>query len=141
MLLIKEGNAEAVVRDLVLSSHFRKLKSSLGTNKAASKLGKLDSSENKLNKLVLSSRQFSPKVALKSSALSFSQNQLKIAFNAIENLKNGDRLKADEVSMLIANGKFSRANIDANNATGLPLTFQQYQIVCTSLGYELLCRL
>jgi hypothetical protein len=25
MLLIKEGNAEAVVRDLVLSSHFRKL--------------------------------------------------------------------------------------------------------------------
>jgi hypothetical protein len=28
MLLIKEGNAEAVVRDLVLSSHFRKLKSS-----------------------------------------------------------------------------------------------------------------
>jgi hypothetical protein len=29
-------------------------------------------SENKLNKLVLSSRQFSPKVALKSSALSFS---------------------------------------------------------------------
>jgi hypothetical protein len=31
-----------------------------------------NSSENKLNKLVLSSRQFSPKVALKSSALSFS---------------------------------------------------------------------
>jgi hypothetical protein len=44
MLLIKEGNAEAVVRDLVLSSHFRKLKSSLGTNKAASKLGKLEQS-------------------------------------------------------------------------------------------------
>jgi hypothetical protein len=39
-----EGNAEAVVRDLVLSSHFRKLKSSLGTNKAASKLGKLEQS-------------------------------------------------------------------------------------------------
>jgi hypothetical protein len=40
------------------------------------------------------------------------ENQKKIAFNAIENLKNGDRLKAEEVSMLIANGKFSRANID-----------------------------
>jgi hypothetical protein len=26
------------------------------------------------------------------------ENQKKIAFNAIENLKNGDRLKADEVS-------------------------------------------
>jgi uncharacterized coiled-coil DUF342 family protein len=37
------------------------------------------------------------------------KNQKKIAFNAIENLKNGDRLKADEISMLIANGKFSRA--------------------------------
>jgi hypothetical protein len=33
-----------IVRDLVLSSHFRKLKSSLGTNKAASKLGKLEQS-------------------------------------------------------------------------------------------------
>jgi hypothetical protein len=42
--LLKEGNAEAVVRDLVLSSHFRKLKSSLGTNKAASNLGKLEQS-------------------------------------------------------------------------------------------------
>jgi hypothetical protein len=37
------------------------------------------------------------------------KNQKKIAFNAIEKLKNGDRLTADEVSMLIANGKFSRA--------------------------------
>jgi hypothetical protein len=44
MLLIKEGNSEAVIRDLVLSSHFSKLKSSLGTNKAAAKLGKLEQS-------------------------------------------------------------------------------------------------
>jgi hypothetical protein len=46
-------------------------------------------------------------------------------FHAIENLKNGDRLKADEISMLIANGKFSRANIDANNALNGNMTAKE----------------
>jgi hypothetical protein len=38
--------------------------------------------------------------------------QKKEAFNALENLKNGDRPTNAQISMLIANGKFSRANID-----------------------------
>jgi hypothetical protein len=54
------------------------------------------------------------------------------AFNAIENLKNGDRLKADEVSMLIANGKFSRANIDANNALNGNMTTKEGDILAAS---------
>jgi hypothetical protein len=53
------------------------------------------------------------------------KNQKKIAFNAIEKLKNGDRLTADEISMLIANGKFSRANIDANNALNGNMTAKE----------------
>lgn len=54
-----------------------------------------------------------------------SKGQKKIAYNALENLKNGDKLKSDEVSLLIANGKFSRANIDANNALNGNMTEQE----------------
>ena len=43
-LLIKEGNAQAVIKDLVFAAHFDKLSSSLGTNKAAAELGKLEQS-------------------------------------------------------------------------------------------------
>jgi hypothetical protein len=42
-LLIKEGNAQAVIKDLVFAAHFDKLSSSLGTNKAAAELGKSNS--------------------------------------------------------------------------------------------------
>jgi hypothetical protein len=54
-----------------------------------------------------------------------SKGQKKIAYNALENLKNGDKLKSDEVSLLVANGKFSRANIDANNALNGNMTEQE----------------
>ena len=43
-LLIKEGNAQAVIKDLVFAAHFDKLSSSLGANKAAAELGKLEQS-------------------------------------------------------------------------------------------------
>jgi hypothetical protein len=67
-----------------------------------------------------------------SRSLTFQQGQVvytnlpcEIAYNALENLKNGDKLKSDEVSLLIANGKFSRANIDANNALNGNMTEQE----------------